>query len=170
MSDVMYDARSESETDALGAALASVMPPQITIALCGTLGAGKTRLVQAVAAASGVQRDNVTSPTFVLCQHYHGNNTIHHLDAYRVRDEDEWFELGVDELFQQPGWTFVEWADRFPDCLPDNYLRIDIEVAGEHERRFRVTSTGAEAGGVIERLRSELSRLPGSSGGASFKE
>ena len=56
----------------LGAALAEVLPDGTTVALCGTLGAGKTRLVQAIAEAVGVDRRNVTSPTFVLIQEYHG--------------------------------------------------------------------------------------------------
>jgi len=158
MTAFSFTAHDEQETDDFGVALAAALPSRATIALCGTLGAGKTRLVQAVAIASGVDRDDVTSPTFVICQHYRGSNVIHHLDAYRVKDEDEWFELGVDELLEQQGWTFVEWADRFEDCLPDDYLRIDIEVTGECSRVFRVSAVGAEMKDVIAQLHQTINK------------
>jgi tRNA threonylcarbamoyladenosine biosynthesis protein TsaE len=156
-SKLTYIAASPADTDLFGQRLASALPSKATVALCGTLGAGKTRLVQAVAVACGMSRDDVTSPTFVICQHYHAPRvTIHHLDAYRVKDEDEWFEIGVDELFEQPGWTFVEWADRFLPCLPDEYLRIDIEVTGEQQRAFFVQAIGGAMSAVVASLRTAL--------------
>src|SRR5262245_39032142 len=99
MSEFVFEAADEGATECLGAALAAALPAGVTVALCGTLGAGKTRLVQAIAAACGVPRDEVVSPTFVLCQQYHGSREINHLDAYRIADEDEFRELGVEELF-----------------------------------------------------------------------
>ena len=94
MTQFVFDAASEADTDRLGAALAGVLPPGTTIALNGTLGAGKTRLVQAIAAACGIDRQDVVSPTFVLCQRYQGDRMIYHLDAYRLHDDDEFRELG----------------------------------------------------------------------------
>ena len=112
----IYDSADESATAALGAALAGVLPAGTTVALCGPLGAGKTRLVQAIAEAAGVDRQDVTSPTFVLIQEYHGRRAIYHIDAYRVRDEDEFESLGVDEYFEGDGLVLVEWADRVERC------------------------------------------------------
>ena len=89
MEELAFHAADEMATDRLGAALADVLPGGSVVALCGTLGAGKTRLVQAIAAATGVARRSVVSPTFVLVQQYEGRRTIYHLDAYRLRDEDE---------------------------------------------------------------------------------
>src|SRR5690606_5996027 len=106
---------SEEATDRLGAVLAELLPPQAVIALSGTLGAGKTRFVQALAAAAGVPREDVVSPTFVLCQQYEGRQRIYHLDAYRIRDDDEWFELGVEEMFDTTAWVVIEWAERFAE-------------------------------------------------------
>ena len=62
--------QNEQDTERLGAALADVLPPRTVVALIGTLGAGKTRLVQAVATALGVPAGSVTSPTFVLVNEY----------------------------------------------------------------------------------------------------
>src|SRR5262244_3895305 len=119
----------EHDTDRLGAALAAALPPGTLIALVGTLGAGKTRLVQAVAAALGVPRDAVTSPTFVLVNEYRqGRVPIFHFDTYRLKDDDEFLALGPEEYFDSAGITFVEWADRVAGLLPADRVEITIEV------------------------------------------
>jgi tRNA threonylcarbamoyladenosine biosynthesis protein TsaE len=144
MKELIFDAANEQDTDRFGAAVASAVPAGTTIALCGTLGAGKTRFTQAIAAACGVPREEVVSPTFVLCQQYRGTRTIHHLDAYRLHDEDELRELGIEELLASDGLTIIEWADRVPDALPDEHLRIEIEVLGPTARRFHVQWIGPD--------------------------
>jgi tRNA threonylcarbamoyladenosine biosynthesis protein TsaE len=141
MEQFTFLSRSEADTDRLGAALAEALPPGTTVALIGTLGAGKTRLVQAIAAALGVPREAATSPTFVLVNEYAGRMPIHHIDAYRLRDEDEFLQLGPEEYFESGGLTLIEWADRVRDCLPSDYLEIRCEAVGEAERRFSITTT-----------------------------
>ena len=129
--------RSLEETDRLGEILAAALRPGTVVALDGTLGAGKTRLVQAVAAALGVSPETVTSPTFVLIQEYHtGKMPIFHFDAYRLRDEDEFLQLGPDEYFDAGGVSFVEWAGRVSGCLPRRRWEILIEHQGAEERKF----------------------------------
>ena len=139
----------EQATRRLGALLAQCLAPRAICALVGTLGAGKTRLVQAVAASLGIPPESVHSPTFVLLQTYQGHwkgapITLHHMDWYRVRDPDELFELGVEELFESPGLVWIEWADRFADVLPPRAIRIEIEVLGKSHRRVRWSATGAD--------------------------
>ena len=152
MTRFVYEAKDESCTAALGAALAESLPDGTTVALCGTLGAGKTRLVQAIAEAAGVDRRSVVSPTFVLVQEYHGRRTIYHVDAYRLRDEDEFEALGVDEYFEGDGLVLIEWADRVPACLPRDRVEVHIEVTGELARRFEITAHGPRSQAAIERL------------------
>jgi tRNA threonylcarbamoyladenosine biosynthesis protein TsaE len=152
MSVFTFEAASEADTDRLGAALAGVLPPGTTIALSGTLGAGKTRLVQAIAAACGIDREDVVSPTFVLCQRYQGDRTIFHLDAYRLKDDDEFRELGPEEFFESDGLTIIEWAGKVADCLPDERIEIDIEVTGPMARRFVVRGIGARLSKAIDEL------------------
>jgi tRNA threonylcarbamoyladenosine biosynthesis protein TsaE len=148
----IYEAADEQATEALGAALAEVLPPGTTVALVGTLGAGKTRLVQAIAAACGVDRRDVVSPTFVLIQEYHGRRTVYHIDAYRLRDEDEFEQLGPDEYFESDGLILVEWADRVAGALPAERVEIRIEVTGDQSRRLEVAAVGRRYEEVIERL------------------
>ena len=147
-----------TDTDRLGALLAEVLPPAMTVALNGTLGAGKTRLVEALAAALGVPRDDVVSPTFVLCQQYAAQHAqeprmLYHFDAYRLRDEDEFIELGIEEYFESTGIVLVEWADRVNDCLPRDHLTIELEVQAGEGRTVKLSGSGRRSVEVLERLR-----------------
>lgn len=156
MSEFIFDAADETDTDRLGAALAGCLPPGTTVALCGTLGAGKTRLVQAIAAAYGIPREEVVSPTFVLCQRYDGTRTIYHLDAYRLKDDDEFRELGPEEFFESDGLTIVEWADKVADCLPEERVEIEIEVTGRTSRRFIVRGLNPRHAAAVSTLPARL--------------
>jgi len=151
-----YEAGDEAATAALGAALAEVLPDGSVVALCGTLGSGKTRLVQAIAEASGVDRRDVLSPTFVLIHEYQGRRPVYHLDAYRLRDEDEFLDLGPEEYFEADGLALVEWADRVRGCLPPERVEIHVEVTGPESRQFNIVAIGERYDAVIGRLRSLL--------------
>ena len=158
MTSFIYNAADESATAALGAALAEVLPDGTTVALCGTLGAGKTRLVQAIAGAVGVDRRQVVSPSFVLAQEYRGRRLVNHLDVYRLRDEHEFLELGPDEYFESEALTLVEWADRVKNCLPPERIEIYIAVTGRQSRRFEITSPGPRYAAVLDQLAAALAR------------
>lgn len=152
MDRLVYQSNDETQTDALGAALAEALPNGTVVALCGTLGAGKTRLVQAIAQACGVDRRGVTSPTFVLAQHYHGRRTIHHLDAYRLNTPDEFLDLGAEEYFQSDGLVLIEWADRVEACLPPDRVHVQIEVESDTSRRFEIVGRGPRCSAAVAAL------------------
>ena len=152
-----YRADDESGTERLGQALADLMDEGGVVALDGPLGAGKTRLVQAVAAASGVDRRDVVSPTFVLMHEYQGRRRIYHLDAYRLRDSDEFLQLGALEFFGGPDLVLIEWAGRVADCLPSDRIEIAISVLSDKIRQFEIAGIGAPQAAVVERLRGRLS-------------
>ena len=134
--------RSLSDTDRLGAILAKSLPDGSVVAMTGTLGAGKTRLVQAVATACGIAPTDVTSPTFVLIQEYHGDRDLYHFDLYRLERATEFLSLGPDEYFECDGLTFVEWAEKFATLLPRERVSLQIELLSPEERRVTVTATG----------------------------
>lgn len=156
MSRFFYEADDEAATAALGAALEQVLPERTTVALCGVLGAGKTRLVQAIAEAAGVDRRDVLSPTFVLIQEHHGRRPIYHIDAYRLRDDDEFLELGPEEYFDGDGLVLIEWADRVESCLPADRVEIHIHVTGAESRQFEIISLGPDSAAAVERLRQRM--------------
>ena len=157
---LIYEAASEAQTQRLGAALARALPDGAVVALEGALGAGKTRLVQAIGAASGVAAGEVVSPTFVLIKEYQGARPIFHFDAYRLRDEDEFLELGPEEYFDRQGLTLIEWASRVAGCLPAEHLQIMITVTGPESRRFTIHGRGRYAA-VVDALRDEVGKMVG---------
>jgi tRNA threonylcarbamoyladenosine biosynthesis protein TsaE len=126
------------------------------VALRGTLGAGKTRLVRAMAVGLGFDPNLVTSPTFVLIHEYPGETPLYHLDAYRLRGEDEFWQLGPEEYFHSAGDTgiaVVEWADRVAGCLPQERMEITIDVTGATERRFSIVALGEKYEVSLSRLK-----------------
>ena len=150
MADVTIEIPDVSATDRLGRLLAEHLPNGSVIALAGTLGAGKTKLVQAIAKYTGNAEETISSPTFVLLHEYSGGNRpIYHFDAYRLETAEEFRRLSPDDYFEDTGLTLIEWADKFPQILPANHLTIRIELLGETARRFHLTAHGTGYEAVI---------------------
>jgi tRNA threonylcarbamoyladenosine biosynthesis protein TsaE len=153
MISLTFESNSEADTERFGRRLAQVLPAGSVVALTGTLGAGKTRLVQAIAAGLGVPRDAVISPTFVLIHEYRqGRLPIFHFDVYRLRDADEFGELGPEEYFDGHGVCLIEWADRIEEYLPAKHLRIEIEVTGTDTRRITVAAMCPDASALVDQI------------------
>jgi tRNA threonylcarbamoyladenosine biosynthesis protein TsaE len=108
------------------------------IYLSGTLGAGKTRFVQAVAAGLGIDPGTVQSPTFTLMTPHTGRRTLVHVDAYRINDIDEVQQLGLDDWIQAGSIMMVEWAERIQSALPEPDLQVQIEHVNQTTRRFEL--------------------------------
>lgn len=85
-----------------------------------------------------------------------GQRAILHLDLYRVRDEDELDELGFTELLASPAIKLIEWADRFPACLPHARLEIHIRPVAAAARDFEIAALGTAFEGVVARLQEQL--------------
>ena len=153
----IFTAHNEEDTQRLGAALADALPAGSVVALIGPLGAGKTRLVQAIAAAVGVPRGVVTSPTFVLVNEYtSGRLPIFHFDTYRLKDDDEFLALGPDEYFDAGGITVIEWADRVADFLPQERMEVTLEIVGDSERRITIRGTTASMENAAQQVTNAL--------------
>jgi tRNA threonylcarbamoyladenosine biosynthesis protein TsaE len=109
------------------------------IGLVGTLGAGKTQWTKFFVSRFGASEESISSPTFVLLQRYPTQPPVVHIDTYRVGDEDEFLELGIEEIFEERGIAVVEWADRFADALPSKTLWIHLEPSAADPQRRTVT-------------------------------
>ncbi len=150
---ITFDSHSLSDTQKLGAVLEELLPDGAVVSLLGALGAGKTALVRAIASAGGENPQDVSSPTFVLIQEYTaGRRPIYHFDAYRIADDDEFLELGPEEYFDSNGVTFVEWADRVINCLPESYIQISVEHTGDASRRYKITIIGDQYRDFLKNL------------------
>ena len=129
MSIQTYDSRSARATERFAARLAASLKPGDVIALIGDLGAGKTCFVRGLARALQVPSDvPVTSPTFTMMNHYEGRMPIYHFDLYRVEDLDELEAIGYREFVGGDGLAVLEWADRVPEALPSQHIRIEIQL------------------------------------------
>jgi tRNA threonylcarbamoyladenosine biosynthesis protein TsaE len=116
----------------LGRKSAETARPGDVFALVGGLGAGKTHWTKGFVAGCGSATE-VTSPTFGLVHEYpNGRLPLAHLDFYRLDSAAELIALGWDELLEQDGVIVAEWADKFPELLPEGtcWLRFNIEPDG----------------------------------------
>ncbi|MCF8164251.1 MAG: tRNA (adenosine(37)-N6)-threonylcarbamoyltransferase complex ATPase subunit type 1 TsaE [Polynucleobacter sp.] len=125
----------EEATQALGAALARVLKPGLTIYLHGELGAGKTSLTRALLHAAGYQ-GRVKSPTYTLLEPYviqlAGQPIeLMHFDLYRMNHPDEFIEAGFRDFFNADRICVVEWPERAENLLPNADLDIFISVAAQ---------------------------------------
>ena len=146
---------SEDETAMLGAALADVVVPGTVIGLVGPLGAGKTRLVRAVAETLGVDPAAISSPTFVLIHEYEGHLPIYHFDAYRLENPRAFEDLGATDYWGRDGVCLIEWADRVRGLLPDDCWMITLEPVAPTSRRVRI-ELPSSASGIANRLTEKL--------------
>lgn len=126
-----------------GASLAPSLMPGSVIALCGHLGAGKTQATKGIVSGLGSRAD-VTSPTFTLVHEYlDGRLPIFHFDFYRMDSAQQVLTVGWDDILDEPGVVIVEWADLFPDLLPDNTRWFHFESLPTGERRLMETASAA---------------------------
>lgn len=117
---------SEAQTREIGHCIGTLAREGTVIALNGELGAGKTALAKGIARGLGVQ-NGVISPSYVLMNIYPGRLTLYHFDFYRLENEEELLELGLEEYFYGDGVVVVEWADKFPGILPGERLEIEMK-------------------------------------------
>src|ERR1700754_2485866 len=127
---LILEVASEVDTERLRRGLARGAGRGGGVGLVGTLGAGKTRLVRALAEGLGVDPGAIASPTFVLIHEYEGRIPVVHCDAYRLRSGDEFEALGLDDYWDAGVVFLVEWADRVADRLPDGAWTVRIEPTG----------------------------------------
>ena len=127
---------SEQETFALAEKLARTLTAGTFVLLYGDLGAGKTSFVRGLAAGLGLDAGEVTSPTFVLIQHYKGATPLTHVDLYRLDTAADVDDLGLEELVGG-GVLAVEWAERLPRPI-EGSVEVRIEDAGGDHRRITI--------------------------------
>lgn len=132
-----YETGSAEETFALGKTMGADAHAGQVYALIGDLGAGKTVFTKGF--ADGLQvAGPVNSPTFTILQVYdNGRLPFYHFDVYRIEEPEEMDEIGYEECFYGDGVCLVEWADRIPELMPPDTVRIEIARCPEKGDSFR---------------------------------
>lgn len=134
---------SPEDTERVGEVIASIEPAPILIAIEGELGAGKTRLVRGLARGLGIDVEDVSSPTFILCCRHDGQNvSLAHLDAYRMTGTQELDTIGFDEMLEEEHLVMaVEWATRIDDAIPSERIEIRLAHRADTERAIEIIDT-----------------------------
>ncbi len=112
------------------------------IAFHGQMGAGKTTFVHALCDIKKV-KDVVGSPTFSIINEYVYDEKgmikkIYHIDLYRLRDEEEAMQAGVEDCLYSDHICLVEWPDRAPGVFPDDTIHVHIEAVNDKTRRLKI--------------------------------
>jgi len=132
-----FISNSPAETEAIGRQVAENIDVGSVLALKGELGSGKTLFVKGVVAGLGGSAD-VTSPTFTILHEYRaGRLPIYHFDLFRIENPQALARLGLDDYFFGDGISVIEWADRFPDFVPEQARWIFFEIKSETQRAIR---------------------------------
>jgi tRNA threonylcarbamoyladenosine biosynthesis protein TsaE len=129
-----FISNSPAETEAIGRRLAGDATAGFVLALRGELGSGKTLFTKGFVAG---MRSNaaVSSPTFTIVHEYRdGRLPVYHFDFFRVENRQSLGRLGLDDYFFGDGISVIEWADRFPEFVPEQARWILFEIKSENQR------------------------------------
>lgn len=112
--------------------------PSKTLCLHGEMGAGKTTLIKAIVKQLGAV-DEANSPTFGIVNEYYKADEVllaYHFDFYRLNDETEAYDLGIEDYFNTPAWLFMEWPEKIAAILPLDAVHIHIDVVDSDTRKL----------------------------------
>ncbi len=122
-----------SEIEAIAADILAASQHKI-IAFHGEMGVGKTTLIKVLAKQLGIT-ELTSSPTFSIVNEYRSaNETIYHFDCYRMENEVEAYDIGIEEYLYSDGWCFIEWPERIENLLPNELTEVYIKKINEHVR------------------------------------
>ena len=134
-----FISNSAEETEAFGRKFSGQVKAGDVIALTGELGSGKTQFVKGLAAGLAAMTA-ATSPTFTLIHEYSGGRLpVYHFDFFRIEDRQSAERLGLNDYFFGDGVSVIEWADRFPDLIPENARWISFDTKSETQRAITTT-------------------------------
>lgn len=133
-----------AEMQIVAAELSELINQFKVVTFSGNLGAGKTSLIKILCELWGVQ-ETVSSPTYALVNQYKADSEktgtlIYHIDLYRVKDEEEAFEAGIEDHLYSGELCLVEWPEKAIGIIPKGALRVEISYVSDEQRHIRVLS------------------------------
>ncbi|WP_416442095.1 tRNA (adenosine(37)-N6)-threonylcarbamoyltransferase complex ATPase subunit type 1 TsaE [Leeuwenhoekiella sp. A16] len=111
-----------------------------TILFYGEMGAGKTTLIKSLCKELGAS-DQASSPTFSIVNEYNiiGETPIYHFDFYRLKDENEALDMGIEEYFASGGWIFIEWPEKINNFLPAQSHSANLISINDTQRNLSIS-------------------------------
>lgn len=134
-----YISKSENDTINFAKEFAKTLKKDDIIVLNGDLGSGKTKFTQGILEFFGLG-DEISSPTFTIVNEYKNEKiTIYHFDVYRLKNEDDFFDIGGEDYFGN-GICIIEWGNIISSILPKNAIYVDIEKdeTDENIRKIKI--------------------------------
>ena len=131
------------EIDAVARRLLAEGREQSVWLFAGAMGAGKTTLIKAICRVLGVV-SIVQSPTFSLVNEYttHEGHSVYHFDCYRLRNEAEALDIGIEEYLDSGDYCFIEWPERIQSLWPASYCQVNISAESDGSRRVESKIVG----------------------------
>jgi tRNA threonylcarbamoyladenosine biosynthesis protein TsaE len=105
----------------------------------GEMGAGKTTLISAIVTELG-SKDKASSPTFSIVNEYKiPDGMLYHFDFYRLKNQVEAMDMGVEDYFYSGAWNLIEWPEKIMDLLPDNITVIELSILDDNSRLLKLS-------------------------------
>lgn len=135
-----FEIEHVDQLKAVAKVIASLVKASPVVIFDGEMGAGKTTLISEVCAQLNII-SNISSPTYAIVNTYErtGASDVFHFDFYRLEDEMEAVQSGLDEMIDSGNICLIEWAERIMKLLPMNYVRVNISITGVNSRHIEIT-------------------------------
>jgi tRNA threonylcarbamoyladenosine biosynthesis protein TsaE len=148
---------SVKDTKKLGEKIGKRLKGKIVLTLTGDLGSGKTSFVQGLARGLEVPNDYyITSPSYTLINEYPGRHPLAHVDLYRLEDPVDFEDIGLYEILDDNYVVAIEWADRIPQELLPDHIRIKFEISGDKSRKICMSAHGVNSSNLLKEIKNQL--------------
>lgn len=128
---------SEEETVLLGKKLGEKLKKSDVVALDGTLAVGKTYFTKGIALGLKIQEE-ITSPTFTVISEYSGRLPLYHMDIYRLAGEEDFLNIGAEDMLYGNGVCVIEWSEKIREILPKNTISVKISINSNNSRSISI--------------------------------
>lgn len=139
---MILEGYTENDLSAVAKTLLDKAKEKTVWCFYGEMGAGKTTLIKEICIQLGVL-DAMSSPTFSIVNEYLDDmgESIYHFDFYRLKEESEALDIGIEDYFYSESYCFIEWPEKIPSLIPEGHLKININLVDEKTRSIILDHT-----------------------------
>ena len=130
---IKFVTNNTEETIELGKKIGNYLRKGDVIAMQGTLAAGKTTITKGIAQSLDIS-ETITGPTFCLISEYEGKMPLYQMDVYRLDNEEDFANLGTEDMIYGNGVSIIEWSEKIMNELPKKTIILKIEPQEDGSR------------------------------------